>query len=211
MGSTGRPLGDKQSWKQLLLGVLLLAVMGVLAFLLVRLVWQALNSASTQIAAAVIAVAGTVLVSVASLICAKYWERRRETEQEHRNRKIPVYEEFLPFWFKVLMADKPGMERVDEAEIIRFMSGFTQKIMVWGSDQVIKQYSVFYRIIRALPSKHPVEPAATVTALVELEKLILAIRSDTGHRNQGIQKGDLLSLFITDISQAIQEGAVKNT
>jgi hypothetical protein len=173
-------------------GILVLATLLGLVSLLGWAILVALTSINATVAAAIVAGSATVLVSVLSVILSKQWERRREIEQEHRKQKIPIYKEFLAFWFKVAAAQKPGATPVTDEETVQFMRDFTQKLMFWGSDGVIREYAIFKRQMNNALD-------APLDAVMGLEKVLLAMRADTGHRNKGLAPGDLMSLVVNDL------------
>jgi hypothetical protein len=181
-----------------LLLLLLLAGVGALVWYLVG----TLKDASPAVAAALIAGMVTVFVSVTSLIVSRQFERRRAIEQEHRAKKIPVYEDFMQFWFRVLGADQMGQAPPTEEEIAQFLYTFTQKMIVWGSDTVLKQYASFRKWTVQVADQSA--DASPFTMLL-FEQLLLGMRKDVGHKNAGIAQGDLLSLFINDIDEVLSQ------
>ena len=147
-----------------------------------------------NVAAAIVAAFATVLVSVLTVVGGKRLEAVALITKEHREKKIPVYEDFINFWFKYLFTKKAGEDPPSDEQVIRFLSNYTQKIMVWGSDEVIAAWVKFrYSSMNAAHSSNP-HPI-----LDHYEKLILAIRRDLGHKNAGIGQGDILRLFINDM------------
>ncbi len=71
-------------WKQKIFGfVVLVILLGVVCFAVVAF-WKAFSTLKSEIATAIVAACGTILVSILSLIFSKNWERQREIEQEHR-------------------------------------------------------------------------------------------------------------------------------
>ena len=161
-------------------------------YVLVTASIRVFRSLDSDIAVAVIAGAATVFVSVLSVILGKIYERRAAVDREHRERKVPVYEDLMQFMFRVLMSDKLGKE-VSEQEMIEFISSFNQRMMVWGSDEVLKAWSQWRR-----KAGNGGEPFAL---MFEYERLILAIRADLGHRNKNLSPGDILGLFVNDIDE----------
>lgn len=195
-------LSTQGNWKQILLGLLFLAAFVALAGFLLWTLFRAFITLPPEIATAIIAGSATILVSVLTLVLSKQWERRLEIEQEHRKQKLPIYEEFMAFWFKVLLSHKPGMNPVSEEEMVEFFSTFTQKLIVWGSDEVLKEYSTFRRqsyVLAEQPSSAHLEP------LLIFEQPLYAIRSDVGHKNRDLKLGDLLALFITDVDRVLEQ------
>ncbi len=152
---------------------------------------------SDEISSAVIIASGTVLVSVISILTSKHFDRKQAIEQDLRNKKTPIYEDFIRFIFDILMSQKITDRAMPEKDVIKALSVFTHKLMVWGSDDVVKiwsQYRINYLINQSDPT----------VSILELEKVIEAIRKDIGHENKGFKKGDLLSLFVNDIAKYIK-------
>lgn len=178
----------------LLVGFLLLfAVVGGLIVLL-RAGWQQIVSAEASVAAAVVAGSATVLVSILSLVVGKLLESRAKVREEHRQKKIPVYEELIEFLFQVLFAQKLGKESVSETEINQFFAQFTPRLVIWGAGGVIKAFGDMREFSSQLAeSERPVE------VMFLYERVLFEIRRDLGHSTSELHKGDLLRLFITDI------------
>ncbi|AVQ97744.1 hypothetical protein OBCHQ24_01290 [Oceanobacillus iheyensis] len=163
-------------------------------YLLIMKSFEVFNSLQTEVAAAIVAAMATIIVSVLSVTIGKYLERKRVIENELREKKIPMYEEFVEFYFDLLMAKKINGKEMTQKEMMKFFNRFTQKLMVWGSDEVVKLWSNYRREF-ALKDRDSMEN------MFEFEKLLLAIRKDTGHKNKHIEKADLLGLFVNDINK----------
>ncbi len=168
----------------------------VLVAYVARTVWRAALGLNNEIATAIVAAAATILVSVFTLIWSKLWERRLAIEQEQRLQKIPVYEEFMSFWIKVLFSSKPGQPGFQQEEMIEFFKRFTQKLVIWGSDEVILAYIDFRVKSLAVANGTGTNPLET---MLSLERLLLAFRKDLGHGNQALPKGSILRMFVTDL------------
>ncbi|MGD1859847.1 MAG: hypothetical protein ACFB0E_07740 [Leptolyngbyaceae cyanobacterium] len=134
-------------------------------------------SLESDIAVAVIAASASISVSLMSLVVSKYLESRAAITQEIRAKKIPIYEELISFVMRVVFAQRLGLEPVTEDELMEFMAEFTEKITVWGSDDVIKVWRKF-RLSAASGSN-------TQSILFMYEDILLAIRKDLGHKNSG--------------------------
>jgi hypothetical protein len=164
-------------------------------------IWKTLTALSPQVATAIIAGAATLLVSVFSVLWSKRVERLREIEQEQRKQKIPVYEEFLALVFRIVMAEKLGEGPVSEQDMMKSFSGFAQKMIVWGSDDVLKEYAAFRKLATtATPETAP------ILHVFAIERLLLAIRRDVGHKNKNFAQGDLLRIFINDVDTFLYPG-----
>ena len=183
--------------KTLLLGLISLAVLAglvwVLYTVLARLVAH-LMTLSPNVAASIIAASATVLVATLSVLLAKRLEIRTLIFKEHRDKKIPIYEGLIKFFFDVMFKAKKGAP-VSEAEILDFLQGFVEKITVWGSDDVLKAVIAFKSQASDVTAQDPAK------SLFVLENMLFAIRRDLGHKNKNLKQGDLLSLFVTDIDQ----------
>jgi len=180
----------------LLFGLALILVLIFLFYFLLRMFLDWFSTLENQVAAAVAAVSVTALISVASLILSKHYEHKRDIRKEHNRKKSPIYEELIQFMFKVVFAEKAGEKPPTEKEIIKFFSGFNQKLIIWGNDKVIKSFCLFRD--RATNMSHNVTDPSI---MLLFEEVWFAMRKDLGHKDKKIQKGDLLSLFITDIKQ----------
>jgi hypothetical protein len=96
-----------------------------------------------NVSAAIVAAVATVTVSVLTVIVGKALETRALINKELREKKSLVYEDFLKLWFKLAFGAKAGEAPVDEKEMIRSMSDLTQRLMVWGSNEVVTAWAVF--------------------------------------------------------------------
>jgi hypothetical protein len=176
---------------------------GLLGFLLIVLfflggvwiVWRVISSMEGEVAAALVTASATALVSVFGIVYNKRWDRKRQIREEHRKKKIPVYEEFMEFWFEILTATKTG-EEISEEEMLNSMIDFTHHVMIWGSDDFVKSFGHWKTTVGSLEDA---EGSHEVEQLGLFEDLVLAMRRDLGHKNEGFERGDFLRLFITDI------------
>lgn len=169
------------------------------AFVAIRAAARVLTSLNSDIAVAIIAASATVFVSVVSIVLGKAYEARALIQKEHREKKIPVYEDLINFMFRILMSTKTGTTPSEE-EILNFMSDFTQRIMVWGSDDVVAAW-VKWRRAALNAEKSKINP---IEFLLLYEQLILTIRRDLGHKNRNLSTGDVLALFVNDIDQQLK-------
>ena len=180
-------------------GLLLFTALVYGAFIAVRAAVRVLASLDSDIAVAIIAAAATAFVSVLSIVLGKAYEARALVQREHREKKIPVYEDLIKFMFRILMGAKTG-NAPSEKEMLDFMSDFNQRIMVWGSDDVLAAW-VKWR--RAATSEADVK-ANPMNLMLLYEQLILTIRRDLGHKNKNLGTGDVLALFVNDVDQVLK-------
>lgn len=191
----------KTKWWQILLSIIVVAVFCIVVWYIAVTLWKVFFGLQKEVAAALVAASATILVSVFSVTGAKYYERKRSIEQDLRQRKIPIYEDFIKFLFRLIGAEKIGDKPMTEKEMQEFFIEFTQKLMIWGSDEVVIQWSKY----RRASIKNFENGQADFNNMFELENLLLAIRKDTGHKNKNLNKGDLLGLFINDIENYIND------
>jgi hypothetical protein len=183
-------------WKRFGLTIFSLAItlsfLGVVAWL----TWKAFALLSSQVAATVIVGIVTASTSVFAVIKAKQAEHRRDIENELRKQKAPIYEDFASFLFKVLMSAKTD-ENVSEEEMLQFVVNFNRRLIVWGADSVIKEWSVFKGL-------HEVSNSPPAMTLIAIERILYAIRADMGHKNKGLGQGDLLAIFVNDVNSYLR-------
>lgn len=204
--------GPRTSWAQTLLTlailIVLLALLGYLLFLGLR----AFTKISPELAAPLIAGSLTIVGAFLSTSLARSVDRRREIEQEQRRQKIPIYEEFMAFWFKAVVMPEPGQQTVAESDVRAFMRDFTKRIITWGSDDVLKEYSEMMQSIYSSGQVNVGENKGRGRDLMlAWERVLFAIRRDLGHKNTGLGSGTLLSLFIKDWSSFEQKAPLKET
>jgi hypothetical protein len=134
------------------------------------------------------------------VLFSKRAEHRRDIEEELRKQKIPVYQEFMEFLFRVVLSGKDGRPELTDLEMRLFLQSFAPKLIVWGSDGVVKAYVAF----RAAS----IEGAGTsniIGLMATVEAILYEIRRDMGHANKNLGRGDLLAIFINDIHNYIRE------
>ncbi len=187
--------------------------LGKLAMILV-LVWavfllthefvKTFSGLNPNVAAAIVAGGATALASVFSLVATRTLERSNQIVKEHREHKIPIYEDLIRFMARVQFANKLG-NAPSQQEAVSFYSEFQQKLMVWGDDQVVKQFAILHEAwVKAIQERGTV--SGSDAPMKEYEKLVMMIRKDLGHHNRGLKAGDILGLWTLAKPAAISEG-----
>lgn len=164
-------------------------------FYLIKYIYNVLQILPKEIGTALVAGIFTVTVTIISVYTTKYFERKKIIEQTLRDKKCPVYEEFVQFILKIIIKK----DDVTQDEMLNFIINFTQKIIIWGSDDVLQKWQVFRNTTINLSNVQDQSPLHTQLNMVALENLLFAIRKDIGYKNNNIKQGDILRLFITDI------------
>lgn len=177
---------------QLIVGTGILALLVWGGWKLIQLLWEVFSQVNPTVGAGFLAASATVIVSVMSVLVAKRLEYRAILEKEHREKKIPFYEDFVSFVFRIALSDKLGLEPLTEKEMIQQATRFTQNLIVWGADDVVNAWFRFR-------NKSINSDGSGASVMYEIENLLLAIRKDLGHENKGLGKGKVLGLFVNDV------------
>lgn len=182
---------SKKEIYQLVTGFTIIIVTLCLFVYIMRQAWNALSSVDEKLSIAIIGGCVTIVISVISTLYAKHLENKIRIENEHKEKKIPIYTELIEFIFKIFEQSKAG-NNIPKEEIESFNFNLAKKLLIWGSDDVINEFNNFKRSA----NNGGYEPVLFAT-----EKLWMAIRKDLGHKNKNITKGKLLRLIITDIDK----------
>lgn len=185
-----------RSGAEIILGLGLLAVLSWLTLWLLQVVFSWLAALEQVFSPEVMLLLG---VGGGLLILLGLHQRRitaAQLQRDLRDRRAGVYREVVKFYLEIMLWEKLGKEPKTEEEVIRFHAKVTPQLLMWGSDAVIKRYA-------QLRSQTIEGENNSVDLIFEFEKLFLAMRQDLGHANQGLRKGDVLSLFVNDITQYV--------
>lgn len=164
------------------------------------------DGVNATVAAAIVAAVTTTLVSVLGLTLGRYLERRHQIEVELRERKVPIYTEFVEGLMKFLASSGEGYGRprsanpevgANDIDLVAFFHKMTPQLMIWASNDVVSKWSVFRRAAGKRES---------LPYMFMMEELLTAIRKDLGHPGD-LPEGDLLGLFINDIDAFIGDRA----
>lgn len=135
----------------------------------------------------------------------KFLEKKKTIEQQIREQKLPIYEEFIDFIFKVFENTKENSkEHVSEADMQKFFWKLNRKSILWLSDNTLKSYIVWRNGIEDFAKNNPNNNNASVNILLDFEKLLLDFRKDIGHQNTNIKQGDIISMFVNDWKQHLE-------
>lgn len=184
----------------LILGIVVFALVVAGIAYIAYWLWCVFSGLQKELLVAIIASSSTIFVSVLTVTMGKYLERKLAIDKEIREKKIPVYDEFLEFYFRVVNAVNYPELAATEKETAEFMREFTRKLLLWGSDDVMVKWSALRSTLSEVDTK---DQKQSIAMFVRFEDLMLAIRRDTGHANKGIERGDILGLFINDIKAHI--------
>lgn len=137
-------------------------------------------------------IGGTITTS--GYFITRYIEKKRNIEIEIRNKKIPIYEEFIQFYFKVVF------NNLSQEEIQQFFRDFNQKAIIWFPDEILKSYIEWKENLVKFSSKRNL---ALKDMIINQEEFMKQIRKDIGHNNNNLNEGRISSLYINDIETII--------
>ncbi len=169
----------------LLLILLILGALYVLIFLAKKFLAfiDAVVSATSKTDTVIIVALITATVTIISGVILKiidFNQRRREYLSQQREEP---YAEFINVYFK--MHEKVSKnEKYSASEMFEDIQKFQKKLMLWGSNRVIKAWITFRE-----KANYDNE-----NILLYMENILYAIRKDMGYKNLG--KGKLLSISI---------------
>ncbi|WP_297868475.1 hypothetical protein [uncultured Flavobacterium sp.] len=164
---------------------------GFFLFKLSELVFENIEKVNPNILVAIIGSTVTII----GYFISRYLEKKKLIEQQIREQKLPVYDEFVEFLFKILKDNKSN-KKLSEKELIDLFYSLNKKSILWLSDNSLKAYKE-WRIKTINLSDNNSENAG-VEVMALLEKMLFEFRKDIGHKNQNLKSGDILSLFIND-------------
>lgn len=170
-----------------IVGLLLLAAIGWAIW------WMLTGGLQKEVVAPIVA----GLAALGGILLSQYMARRATVAEDIRKQKVEVYKEFLTFAFRLFQGTSDKGEELSEAEIQGFFWGWTPKLLMWGPDPVVNTYVAWKNIYTENTNINP------ATAVIAFEQLLFALRADVGHLNKGLEQGDILSLFITDIRELL--------
>lgn len=167
------------------------------------LAFSAIPSIDTNIAVALVtggvAIVVAILANVISNVYAiriKNQEHRQQILKEHRENTIPQYKQFIDFTYTLAQNIRDKKKQLTEDEIKKTLDAFIPELIIWGSDEVVK---AFYDYRQASLSQK------SESILIYLERFILAMRKDLGHKNKNLKQGTVLGLFVNDIQKFLHQ------
>ena len=164
----------------------------------------------SDVATAIVTAGATIFISVFSAIWARNAEKTQAIEQQIREKKTPIYEEFIAIAFDTLWAGKRDKQldntkiaqqrqrkgssnREENSDPVDRLQKLTPQLIVWVTDEVIASWVRFRQVSANVKKEDPME------VMYAFEEFMSAIRQDLGHKNDLLKKGDLLRIFINDL------------
>jgi hypothetical protein len=162
-----------------LLALLIVGAFGVGVYRIALALWAAVQGAQPTVAAASIAAAASVVVSTLTVMIGRYFERRKELEALYREKKMPIYADFL----KALVSQFQGGDANSASAegLVSLLKQWHIDIILWGGPDVVNAYLNWKATLN--------EATLTASTLAKMDNLIFAIRSELGNTNRGLPTG----------------------
>ena len=193
-------MSTSSSKKSLFWGLFLLMMMVAGIYFVSQWFVGKLAAVDAKLAAALLTASATVIVTVFSVLISKHLENRTAIEAALREKKEPIYQKLIDFVFNITFATKLGKEMPSEKEILQFLADMTRDLVVWGSPEVITEFSRF-KNSKLTQVGDGDSSGGAFDLLFSMEEVFKAIRKDLGHKDLILKKGDLLAMYITDINE----------
>lgn len=178
-----------------LFSIALLALYGLVIFLLIGSLYLGKSGVAVDPNIIVAAVVGTT--TLGGYLLQRHFERAKIIEQEIRDKKIPVYNEFIDFFTTAVFEEG----KMDQEQMTETIHKFNKKCLVWFSDKNLRTYIKWIKHARSEVASSEKNDAALTNFLI-VEKMLFEFRKEIGHSNSGLNKGDLLSIYITDLEKS---------
>lgn len=116
-------------------------------------------------------------------------DRESKREEDRRDHKIKVYSSVIDTWFDLLLGDEQQKAKLYE-NLERTMGAQVKGLIPWASDDVV---SVFSRLRTfSMTGENPLEIFA---------EMLLSIRRDLGHANDGLDPYVVATMFVKELSR----------
>lgn len=153
---------------------------------LVRFAVAGMKRLDSTIVAALVTGAATILVATITVTVGRYFERKKDLEAVYRDKKMPIYGDFLEQLLAHFQPDA-GTPPAPE-ELVKLLLGWHRNIILWGGPEVVNAY---------LAWKDGLETELlSAKTVFKMDAFILAIRKELGNVNRGIPKGLFLRMTL---------------
>jgi hypothetical protein len=151
------------------------------------------NKLDAVVIVALITGAVSIIGVVLSSIISKWIEyKQKRREYLYKKREEP-YESFIGMVYRLLEQSKTGRE-YEEDEMLGDINEFSQKLTLWGSNDVVKKWIKFRE-----ESRQNINGKEN---LLFMENIMYAMRKDMGLKR--MKRGKLLAIFINDIHELLK-------
>lgn len=191
---------QKHPWLNSVLGLGILLVLILLAYLLIKfviykigalLVWIGDFASHTEATIVVALITGSISIFtvIVGTVVGKYLEQRHATRKYLTEKREKSYCDFVAMVYKVMDKTR-GANSYTTEQMTKDILAFSEQISLWGSRAVANKWIEFR--LNGMKEKDP------KAMLFRLEDIMNCMRKDLGVKK--LQQGKLLSFFINDIS-----------
>ena len=161
---------------------------------------DALKSSDPKITAAILGAMATIFVGLTAVIITQNQIRLRDREEAHRSKKVEIYEKYLKTVQAIMSGtnENVSMEAPTNQELVDYLVKFKTEIMLWGSPEVIKMQLEFQRVSQ--------KGGNIFNAVNNLHR---AIRADIGLSNKGLNKLELVKMYLSDPDELNSKGEIE--
>lgn len=164
--------------------IVALAIVGVTLYILAK--------AATE-EPSVVAALVTAAATGGALIYQRNLENKREVSRLHRDQLAPRYD--------ALFGKLTSGADLSKGRNQAFISDFQRKLILYASPEVVAAWVTFVRFSESYVEEGEGDPSV----MLAWEKVLQAIRLDLGLKNDGLEAGDLLRIYIADSDSYIRE------
>ena len=163
-----------------LFSIALLVVLGLFLFYGTKFLLDQYDHLDPQWSSGIIIIATCILLSTIILSRAIYYVSKNQDKSLHPEKAI-LYANFIELWSRQdFWTSKDKDQEID----IRINA---KQMILWADDRVLQ---AFYKL-----QKLTTEQADQTKIRSQIERVILAMRKDVGHRNIGILVGDISGIL----------------
>jgi len=126
----------------------------------------------------------TVLVALLGALITFAGNLQIQIRNDQKGKKVEIYDKVINLFFDSILGDKLGKETKTQEEIVKSLSSMIPDLILWASDDVLNLY---------------IEFRTGNNQILSFGKLLLAMRKDLGHQNNGMSEKSVLGTFVNDI------------
>jgi hypothetical protein len=169
------------NWQSAGLGLIVIAIIGLIAWAL----FYEIGQAPWQFITILIALLGTLITFSGNFLI--------QIRNEQKPKKIEIYDKIIKFFFDSILASKLGQKPKTEEELIQGFADMTPDLILWASDDVLNLYIKFRQI-----TNNNMQDSSSNPILL-FGQMLLAMRKDLGHQNNQINEVSILGTFVNDV------------
>jgi hypothetical protein len=187
---------DDTAKKQYIFGFIVIAAIVALLVLLLHWLWHNL---SKELLVTLVVAATTVVGSVWTARSTKLKDRELQTQAQQAQSALQIQAQQAEkredvckkFMSDLWIVTQEPSKAVDQEFVRQMMKDVMVGGLMWWSDQTVKKFVEFRRMTVSDSQK----------SLIIVAQIILSMRSDLGHKNNGLTEKDVLDVFLQDTDE----------